>query len=95
MQLEGSPTPWDRGVEGGKDVPRLGSRSHLPGPGNTAGGPNGGRAGAVKGLQPSPKEGRGGGEQYPGFPLQSLPRASLPISTSHPEAHKSSWDTYL
>ena len=30
-----------------------------------------------------PKEGRGGGEQYPGFPLQSLPRASLPISASH------------
>ena len=58
-------------------------------------GPKGGRAGAVKELQPlfgtPPKEGRGGGEQYPGFPLQSLPRASLPISTSH----KSSWDTYL
>ena len=70
MQLEGSPTPWNRGVEGGKDVPRLGSRSHLPGPGNTAGGPNAGRAGAVKELQPSPKEGRGGG---------SIPWLSPPV----------------
>lgn len=83
MQLEGFPTPWVRGVEGGKDVPRLGSRGHLPGPGNTAErGPKGqgwSSEGTTAVVWETTQRREGGGEQYPGFPLQSLPRASLPI----------------